>query len=133
MFLFQIKNKTKIYLRIEIITKITGILILVGTIQYGVIIMSFGLLIQQFLQLIITSLYSNWLLEKNIFSQLKMILPHIIVSLIIFWITLFGINLMDNRFSQFLVGVILTGTLYFVYYYYFMKNEIAVLYASIKN
>jgi O-antigen/teichoic acid export membrane protein len=133
MFLFQIKNKTKIYLRIEVVTKITGILILLGTIKYGIIIMSFGLLIQQFLQLIITSLYSNRLLEKQLFSQLKMIGPHIIVSLLIFWITLFGITLVDNRFVQLLVGGALTGILYFVYYYYFMKKDIVVLYASLKN
>jgi teichuronic acid exporter len=133
MFLFQIKNQTKIYLRIEIITKITGILILLGTIKYGIIIMCFGLLIQQFLQLVITSLYSNRLLEKQLFSQLKMIAPHILVSLFIFLITLFGITLVDNRFVQLLVGGALTGILYFVYYYFFMKKDIVVLYASLKN
>lgn len=133
MFLFQIKNQTKIYLRIEVVTKITGILILLGTIKYGIIIMSFGLLIQQFLQLIITSMYSNRLLEKQLFSQLKMIAPHILVSLLIFWITLFGITLVDNRFAQLLVGAALTGVLYFVYYYFFMKKDIVVLYASLKH
>ena len=133
MFLFQIKNQTKIYLRIEVVTKITGILILLGTIKYGIIIMSFGLLLQQFLQLIITSLYSNRLLGKHLFSQLKMIAPHIIVSMLIFVITLYGIHLVDNRFIQLLVGCALTGMLYFVYYYYFMKKDIVVLYASLKN
>jgi len=133
MFLFQIKNQTKIYLRIEIITKISGILILLGTLKYGIIIMSYGLLMQQFLQLIITSIYSNKLLEKQLFSQLKMILPHIAVSFLFFFLTLFGISMFDNRFSQFFVGSLLIGTLYFVYYFFFMKNEIVDLYTSLKN
>ena len=133
MFLFQIKNQTKIYLKIEIITKLTGILILFGTLRYGVVVMCFGLLVQQFLQLIITSMYSNCLLEKNKFAQLKMIMPHIVVSFIIFLITIFGIKLVDNQFLQFLVGSILIGILYFVYYYFFMKNEIVALYISLKN
>jgi hypothetical protein len=80
MFLFQIKNKTQIYLRIEIITKITGILILFATLQYGIIIMSLGLVAQQFLQLVITSMYCNRLLEQQLFSQLKMVGPHLLVS-----------------------------------------------------
>ena len=87
MFLFQIKNKTQIYLKIEIITKVTGILILFGTLQYGIVIMSFGLVFQQFLQLVITSLYCNRLLEQQLFSQLKMVGPHLLVSFLIFFVT----------------------------------------------
>jgi O-antigen/teichoic acid export membrane protein len=133
MFLFQIKNKTQIYLRIEIITKITGILILFGTLQHGIIIMSLGLLVQQFLQLVITSMYCNRLLEQQLFSQLKMVGPQLLVSFIIFFVTLYGISFVDNRFSQFLIGGLLTAILYFVYYYFFMKNEIVALYISLKN
>jgi O-antigen/teichoic acid export membrane protein len=133
MFLFQIKNKTQIYLRIEIITKITGILILFGTLQYGIIIMSLGLVVQQFLQLVITSMYCNRLLEKQLFSQLKMVGPHLLVSFLIFFVTLYGISFVDNRFSQFVIGGLLIGILYFVYYYFFMKNEIVALYVSLKN
>jgi O-antigen/teichoic acid export membrane protein len=133
MFLFQIKNQTKVFLRIEIITKIAGILILLGSLKYGIVIMSFGILLQQVLQLIITSLYANRLLEKHLLVQLKIIAPHIIISLLIFVITLFGIHLVDNRFNQLLVGGALTGILYFVYYYYFIKNEIIALYISLKN
>lgn len=133
MFLFQIKNKTQIYLRIEIITKITGILILFATLQYGIIIMSLGLVVQQFLQLVITSMYCNRLLEQQLFSQLKMVGPHLLVSFLIFFITLYGISFVDNRFSQFLIGGLLTAILYFVYYYFFMKNEIVALYISLKN
>jgi O-antigen/teichoic acid export membrane protein len=133
MFLFQIKNKTQIYLRIEIITKITGILILFATLQYGIIIMSLGLVAQQFLQLVITSMYCNRLLEQQLFSQLKMVGPHLLVSFLIFFITLYGISFVDNRFLQFLIGGLLTAILYFVYYYFFMKNEIVALYISLKN
>lgn len=133
MFLFQIKNKTQIYLKIEIITKITGILILFGTLQYGILIMSLGLVVQQFLQLVITSMYCNKLLEKQLFSQLKMVGPHLLVSFLIFFVTLYGISFVDNRFSQFVIGGLLTGILYFVYYYFFMKNEIVALYVSLKN
>jgi teichuronic acid exporter len=133
MFLFQIKNKPKVYLNIEIITKITGIAILLGTIKYGIVIMALGLLVQQFLQLVITSLYSNWLLQKNIFSQLRMIVPHIAISFMIFWITLFSINLMDTLFYKFMAGSLITVILYFVYYYFFMKKELLDLYHSFKN
>jgi O-antigen/teichoic acid export membrane protein len=133
MFLFQIKNKTQIYLRIEIITKITGILILFATLQYGIIIMSLGLVAQQFLQLVITSMYCNRLLEQQLFSQLKMVGPQLLVSFLIFFITLYGISFVDNRFLQFLIGGLLTAILYFVYYYFFMKNEIVALYISLKN
>jgi len=133
MFLFQIKNKTQIYLKIEIITKITGILILFGTLQYGIVIMSLGLVVQQFLQLVITSMYCNRLLEKQLFAQLKMVGPHLLVSFLIFFVTLYGISFVDNRFSQFVIGGLLIGILYFVYYYFFMKNEIVALYVSLKN
>jgi O-antigen/teichoic acid export membrane protein len=133
MFLFQIKNKTQIYLRIEIITKITGILILFGTLQYGIVIMSLGLVAQQFMQLVITSMYCNRLLEQQLFSQLKMVGPQLLVSFIIFFVTLYGISFVDNRFSQFLIGGLLTAMLYFVYYYFFMKSEIVALYISLKN
>ena len=133
MFLFQIKNQTKIFLKVEIITKITGILILFVTLKYGIIIMSFGIVAQQFLQLVITSMYCNRLLEQQLFSQLKMIGPHLLVSFLIFFVTLYGISFADNRILQFLIGGLLTAILYFVYYYFFMKNEIVALYISLKN
>ena len=94
--------------------------------------MSLGLVVQQFLQLIITSMYSNRLLEQKILSQLKMIVPYVAVSFIIFLITVGGISFIENRFLQFFVGSLLTAILYFVYYYFYMKKEIVALYSSLK-
>ncbi|TRX40132.1 lipopolysaccharide biosynthesis protein [Flavobacterium restrictum] len=133
MYLFQIMNKPKVYLALEVVTKISGILILLLTMKYGIVIMAFGLLTQQFLQLIITSVYLNKLLGKSVFIQLKMIVPHILICFVILSITLFGVNFMTTVLLKLLVGLALTVMLYFVFYFCFLKAEIKELYSSFKK
>lgn len=122
MFIFQIKGMSARFLLIEVLTKITGVIILLITLKYGVLIMCYGLLVQHIIQLFITSYYSDKALNSSKFSQLKVLLPMFVVSIFIAAIVIMSIHNIKTSIFQLLIGIFLFIFLYSVYYYLFMKK-----------
>ena len=77
MTILQVQAKTKLFLIIEIVTKILGLTILFTTFMYGFMYLMIGLLLQQLFQLIITSILINRLCFNNNFSQIKIVAKHV--------------------------------------------------------
>ena len=127
MFVFQIKGKTSQFLLIEVLTKISGVIILILTLKFGVLIMCYGLLLQHIIQLTITSYYSDKAMNSRVFSQIRSLLPIIIVSIGFSIITMFIIQLIRISIVQLVVGALVLLILYFGYYYYFMKRELKLI------
>ena len=122
MYVFQIKGLTSRFFWIEVLTKIIGIGILVFTLKYGVYIMCVGLLLQHLIQLIITSYFSDRAMNSSIFSQLKVLFPFMIVSIIFAAIVYSTIQYIHIPLLQLLIGIIMFLALYSIYYILFMKG-----------
>lgn len=133
MFLFQVKNKTGLFLKIEIITKITGIIILLASFKFGLEAMCVGLLIQQLLQLFITSSHSSRLLKKPAFSQLLILTPFLAFSSFTFFSGLLILYFIDNYYLQLLFGFGGISLGYFIYYYFFIREELSSLLGLFKK
>lgn len=126
MFIFQIKGMSSRFLWIEILTKITGVIILLVTLKFGVLVMSFGLLVQQLIQLLITSYFSDKAMNSKIFSQIRVLLPILLIS-VIFAITVYSvIQMLHLPIIQLSVGILMFIILYLTYYYYFMRNLVLI-------
>lgn len=124
MFIFQIKGMSTRFLTIEVFTKVSGIIILVLTLKYNVFIMSCGLIVQNFLQLLITSYFSDKSMNSKKFSQFRLLIPMIIISLIIAFLTYQIIKPINMPFLQLIIGFFIIISLYLTYYFLFMKETV---------
>lgn len=136
MMIFQTKNRTALFLKIEIITKIIGVLILILTIPYGIISLAMGIFANQFLQFLISSFYVQKLLATNWFSQIKIFSPFFIFSLILFFLinylfTIYKVNLLTNLFLGFLV-IFASYSLFYILFYRSTFTELKSLLKQIK-
>lgn len=134
LILFQVKNKSEMYLKLEVFTKIVGGIILLITINHGILALCYGLLIQQIIQFLISSISSNILLGKKIFSQIIIILPYIILGFILWGLLTYYEYYTKQGYFYYLIF----GTLIFVFYYLFiylfiLKNRIKSLINLFKN
>src|SRR5690606_23454278 len=87
MMLFQVKNKTTLFLKIEIITKIIGFAILLLTVKHGILAIGYGILIQHVLQFLITSFFAQTVLNKSLLTKLA-IYSHIFFILHVFFLAI---------------------------------------------
>lgn len=83
MTMFQVKNKTKLFFRVEFLTKIIGLIILFGTINYGITVIVAGICLQLLIQTILTSYISNKLLGCRMKEQLRIITKLFLFSAIL--------------------------------------------------
>ena len=126
MFIFQIKGMSSRFLWIEVLTKISGIIILLVTLKFGVLIMSIGLLVQHLIQLLITSYFSDKAINSKLFSQIRVLYPMIIISSIFSILVFTVIQYFNIPFIQLSIGIFMLTILYMTYYYYFMKDMVLV-------
>lgn len=122
MFIFQVKGMSSRFLLIEILTKVSGILILVLTLKYSIFILCAGLFLQHLLHLCISSYYSDKAMQSKVFSQLKILLPITVASTIIAIAVFTTIQNFNKPALQLLIGILLLTISYVIYYYLFMKN-----------
>ena len=125
MFIFQIKGQSTRFLWIEILTKITGIIILFVTLKYGILVMCYGLLAQNILQWIITSYFSDKTMNSKLFSQIRVLFPIILISIIFSIIVYSTIQISTQPIIQLFIGMFVLVVSYFVFYFFFM-NEIII-------
>ena len=109
-------GRSDIFLKLEIIKKCVGLVILLFTMPYGVMAMAYGMLLSSFLSQIINSWPNRRLLHYSYFDQLKDILPGILLS-VGMGFCVYGIGLaLQNLVPLLLILLIqiLTGAIIFI-------------------
>ena len=74
-------GRSDIYLRLEVIKKVIGTLILLGTMWFGVLVMAYSLMAESLIAQVINTSPNKKLLDYGYGEQLKDILPGILLSL----------------------------------------------------
>ena len=134
MMMFQVKNKTTLFLKIEILTKIVGIVILLITFRQGLIAIAYGILAQQIIQFLITSFFVQNVLRKQSFGQIKVVLPFFIFSFGLLIISKIGIPTFDISLMQKLaIGLGISIIAYFIFYYLLYRNDIVEIAKILKQ
>ncbi len=133
MYIFQIKGLSSRFLWIEILTKITGFAILFWTLRYNVTIMCFGILFNHLIQWLISSYYSDKVLGIRIFTQIRDLIPIMMVSIVIAAIVYLLIGTVEQQFLKLLFGIFMVIGLYFLYYFIYMKEMIHLLWNNIRK
>ncbi|MCI6511012.1 MAG: lipopolysaccharide biosynthesis protein [Prevotella sp.] len=118
--LLLVKGRTDLFLKLEVIKKIYGIIILVCTLPLGLVIFCCGSIVNCLISLVINTWYNGKLVDFGFLSQMKDLLPIFLLSLFVSGIVLGVTYIIPNEWLQILVGG-LVGTVLYVGVAYILK------------
>ena len=87
--LLKVKGRSDLFLRLEIIKKIMGLLILFVTLPMGIVYMCIGSVISSFVSLFLNTYYTGKLIHVGFYEQMKDVMPSLFYSIsmgIIVWL-----------------------------------------------
>lgn len=131
--LLQVKGRSDLFLKLEIIKKIVGVSVILITFPFGVLYMCVGSVCSSILCLVINTYYTGKLIHVGFLMQMRDLLPTILYSLsmgvLVYGVTLF----FDSNLLKIAVGM-LVGLLYYPSVAYLTKSsELSYLISMIKN
>lgn len=130
--ILAVKGRSDYFLKLEIIKKIQGVLVLCITVPMGIVAMCYGQVISSLISLIWNTHYTKKLIGYGYFAQMKDLLPILIHSLVMGAIVLVIVNVLPTLWLQLIVGV-LSGMVYYIAGAYIMKfHEIDELLVILK-
>ena len=133
MNVLQVKGKSKLYLKSEMIKKVISIAFLVGTIPFGIIVMCYGRIVSSILTLLVNMFYTSKQAEISLYALIKDLLPTLVLSLGMFFVVFMVIDSLDNYYAQLIVGIVV-GTLMYLGGAYLLKiKELKYVYNLTKK
>lgn len=110
--LLLVKGRTDLFLKLEVVKKIYGIVILVCTLPLGLVVFCCGGIVSCVIGLVVNTWYNGKLVNFGFISQMKDLLPIFILSLFVFGIVLGVTYIIPNEWMQILVGILIGILLY---------------------
>ena len=111
--LLQVKGRSDLFLRLEIIKKALGLTVLFITVPIGLIAMCLGQVVHSVICLVINTHYTGKMIDVGFFKQMRDLLPSFFYSLSMGVVVWFAIKLFPNLWVQLVVGTILGVAYYF--------------------
>lgn len=134
--LLQVKGRSDLFLKLEIIKKLLSIVILCISIPLGIVAMCYFSILSSLISLFINTYYTGVLINVGFQKQMRDIFPTLLLSMIMFGIVLISIHFIENIYVQLVVGI-LVGAIIFLGGSYLLKfpelKEVFVMYKDIKN
>ena len=118
--ILQVKGRSDYYLKLEVIKKLQGIIILLITIPLGIIGMCAGRVISSIISLVWNTYYTKKLINYGFVNQMKDLLHIIVHSLVMGFIVLLVMYFMPTIWVKLIVGV-LSGMVYYIFGAYVMR------------
>ena len=103
--LLQVKGRSDLFLRLEILKKIMGIIILIITIPLGLIAMCYGGISSSIFALVINTYYTGKLINVGFYKQMRDILPTLTLSIGMFVIVLYATHSIQNMYMKLFLGI----------------------------
>lgn len=134
--LLQVKGRSDLFLKLEIIKKILGICILCISVPLGIVAMCYFNILSSLISLFINTYYTGKLINVGFFKQMRDIVPTLLLSMIMWGIVLSTIHFIPNIYIQLLVGII-TGIAIYLTGSYLLKypelKEVLIIYKDLKR
>lgn len=118
--LLQVKGRSDLFLRLEVIKKIIYVIILIITIPIGLIAMCIGQILSSLICLGINTYYTGKLIDVGFIRQMKDLLPTLILSIAMWLIVFFIQSLMDSSVQKLVVGTI-SGIIFYTFSAYLLR------------
>jgi O-antigen/teichoic acid export membrane protein len=112
--LLQVKGRSDLFLRLEIIKKIIGVTILFVSLPFGLLVMCYTSILSSILCLGINTYYTGKLIDVGFLMQMKDISSTLLLSLAMFFLTIEVLSFFSNCFWGLIVGCIVGATFFMV-------------------
>ncbi|MBQ6038523.1 MAG: lipopolysaccharide biosynthesis protein [Bacteroidaceae bacterium] len=110
--LLQVKGRSDLFLRLEIIKKIIGVVILVLSIPFGLLFMCWSSILTSLLCLFINTYYTGKLINVGFLTQMHDLSGTLVTSLIVFAVSFFITTLISSNFWGFLIASLIGAGLF---------------------
>ena len=128
--ILQVKGRSDYFLKLEIIKKIQGIIVLCITVPMGIVAMCYGSLISSIICLVWNTHYTKRLIGYGFFAQMKDLLPIIVHALVMGLIVAIVVHFLPTLWLKLIIGV-LAGMIYYIAGAYVMRfpeiNELLII------
>ena len=131
--LIQAMGRSDLSLKISVVGKVLSLLVLFGSLPFGIIPMCWFSVISSVVILLINFYYVGKLLELSILSQLKDLFPSACLSAIMYIAVFFTIRLFTTDWIQLLAGIFVGMALYTGLAYAFKMKSLYDTIGVIKN
>lgn len=125
--LLQVKGRTDLSLRLEIIKKIIGVIILCVSIPLGIVYVCYFRIVFSVICLFVNTYYTGKMIHVGIFKQLNDIMPTFLIAISMFALILFITNQIPNLYIQMIVGICVGSLFYALTSYLFNRDEFNTL------
>ena len=122
--LLQVKGRSDLFLKLEIIKKVIIVSVLILSIPFGLLFMCYSRIATTIICLVINTYYTGKLIQVGFIKQMKDILGSLVTSFVVFLSILFVVGLTENLFLQLLLGFIVAVTIYLGTAFLFKFEEI---------
>lgn len=130
--ILQVKGRSDYFLKLEIIKKVQGVLILCITVPMGIVAMCYGGVISSLISLFWNTFYTKRLIGYSFLDQMRDLLPILIHSLVMGIVVSLVVYCMPNEWFKLVIGI-LSGVIYYIGGAYIMRfPEVAELLAILK-
>ena len=110
--LLQVKGRSDLFLRLEVIKKLFGVVVLLITVPLGILYLCVGIVVTSFVSLFINTYYTGKILDLGVIKQIKDMTPaflnSLLMGIVIFCFQLF----VGSDLLRLLLGIILGSILY---------------------
>lgn len=121
--LLQVKGRSDLFLRLEIIKKVVGVSVMCVTIPLGVTAMCFGMVFTSINALFINTYYTGKLINVGYLTQMKDLLPIIFISLLVGACAYASTWLFSTEWIKLFMAVVIGGIMYLILSNFFAKDE----------
>ena len=122
--LLQVKGRSDLFLRLEIIKKVVGFTVLFGSIPFGIIGMCAGRILTSVVCLAINTYYTGQLIDVGFFKQMRDLLPSLTNSLLMGIVIYVAVLPLNNLWLQIAVGLASGATFYLATAAVFRSHEL---------
>lgn len=131
--LLQVKGRSDLFLKLEIIKKIMAVVILFITVPMGLIAMCVGQIFSSIICLIINTHYTGKLIQVGFLRQMQDLLPILLLSLTMCWGVYFTISFLTGSLLQLITGICVGVIYYIVLAFLFRFPELKELLSIIRR
>lgn len=131
--LLQVKGRSDLFLRLEIIKKALGVAVLCATVPLGLMAMCYGQILSSIISLVINTYYTGKLIGVGFIRQMKDLFPTLLLSLAMFTVVLLSVHMIENIYLQLAAGIAVGVAIYILFSLLLKFPECRELVALVKK
>lgn len=125
--LLQVKGRSDLFLKLEIIKKLIGVTILILSIPFGLLFMCYAGIFTSIICLLINTYYTSKLIQVSFLIQIHDLSGILVVSVMLFVAIFSFVKLVNNQWLQLMIGLFVGVGLFVLIVYFYKFKEIELI------